>query len=185
MRHLHALLALAVVGTALSVSLWSAKGDQSTTAQSTDDESLEVQLARAHVELAKLDLYRAVDVNKRAKVFSSKYLDRLRLHVTIDEAELEEHLKGGYAAANEVCIRSAEASVKIAEADLEAWRAAHQRKPMADIELDVKRAGIVAEIAKLNLKRAKQIESPDSVLIHLQGQIDELRHHVLELQTPH
>ena len=81
------------------------------------DESVEVRLARAHVALAKLNLQRAMDSNKRVPgVYPTEFIEKLKLHIVIDEANLEQCLKGKDADAHQVCIRNAEASVKLAEA---------------------------------------------------------------------
>ena len=187
MRKLSAILMVVFLGTALSISLWPAKADQpkldKTASESNDNDSVEVRLARAYVELAKLDVQRALDANKQVpNVFSAEHIEKLRLHVVIDEEQLEQCLKGEDADPHQVCIRSAEAAAKIAEADSKGLRAAHKRMPTATSALRVERATLVASIAKLNLERIKRQENSESVLTHLQWQIDELRHQVLELQ---
>jgi hypothetical protein len=187
MRNLPAVLTLVFLVTALSISLWSARADQpkpeKTAPESNDHESVKVRLARAHVELAKLDVRRVLEINQRVpNVFSAEFIEKLRLHVVIDEAHLEQCLKREDADLHEVCIRSAEAAVKIAEADLKRKRATYQRMPTDASALHVERAAVVAKIAKLNLERTQHLEDSESVLTHLQWQIDELQHQVLELQ---
>jgi hypothetical protein len=167
--------------------LWSAKADQpkseSTTANPHDDESVQVRLARAHLKLAKLNLRSALEANKRIPhVYPTEYIEKLRLHVVIDEAELEQCLKREYKDPYQVSIRSAEASVKIAEADLRAAREVHRRMPTTANAIAVERAAAVAEIATLNFARTKQLQNADSVMTHLQWQIDQLRHEVFELR---
>ena len=143
-------------------------------------------MARAHVELAKLNLRRALETNKRIPdVFPAEFIEKLRLHLVIDEAQLEQCIKGEDADSHEVCIRSTEASVKIAEANLKRTRAVHQRMPTPVNALKAKRAAVVARIATLNLEKVKHLENSESILTHLQWQIDELRHQVLELQMRH
>lgn len=150
------------------------------------DESVEVRLARAHVALAKLDLQRAMESNKRLPgVYPSEFIEKLKLHVVIDEANLEQCLKGKDADAHQVCIRNAEASVKLAEADLKRATGIHRRRPTAGNVLNVKRAEVAAKIAKLNLESTQDLEASESVATHLQWQIDQLRHQVLELQMRH
>ena len=187
MRKLSPILVAAVFGITLSISVWHAKADQSqperTVSESNAIDGVEVRLSRAHLELAKLDLQRALETNKRVpNVFSTEFIETLRLHVEIDEAQLEQCLKGEDADPHQVCIRSAEAALKIAETDLKGIRATHQRMPSADSALQVERAAVVAKIAKLNIEKIKQLENSESVLTHLQWQIDDLRHQVLELQ---
>ena len=186
MRNLPAVLAAFVLGTALTFPWWSARADQpgqENSAAEDDRESVEIRFARAHVELAKLNLRRAVEANKRTpNVFSKEFMEKLHLHIAIDEAQLAQHLKGEDADAHQVCIRGAEASVKLAEADWKRKQDSHQQAPTAAGALVVERARLVAEIAKLNLERAKELNASESLLKHLQWQIEELRHQVLELQ---
>jgi hypothetical protein len=115
-------------------------------------------------------------------LYSDAFVEKLHLHVAIDETELEQSLRGQDEDAHEVCIRGAEASVKIADADVKRARAARKLSPSSDAALDLQRAELVAEIATLNLERAKNLDDSEAALTHLQWQIDELRHQVLELQ---
>ena len=187
MRKLPALVAMVVVGTALSCSLWHAKADdpkpENTTSASNDGESIEVRLARAHLDLASLNLRRAVDVNKRIpNVVPAAFIENLRLHVVIDEEQLKHCLNGEHIDSHEMCVRRAEAEVKIVEADVKRTSAIHRRMQTTTSKLDLERSTVMANIAKLNLERARDPEHSESTLTHLQWQIDELRHHVLELQ---
>ena len=147
------------------------------------EESIEVQLARAHVKLAKLDLKRAQEVNKQVPgVYSQEFIEKLQLHVAIDEAHLEESLKGEEAEAHQVCIRRAKALLELAQADLNRESAIFDRSPTESHKLNVNRALAVAEIARLNLEQTRHPDSSESIHKHLQSQIDQLRHQVLELQ---
>ena len=180
-------LAVVFLVTLLAMSLWTARADQpqskGTEVARGDTESVQVRLARAHVALARLDLRRVLDANERGQgVYSTEYVDKLRLHVAIDEAELQQCLKGEDKDPHQVCIRGAEAAVRIAEADLNGARAVQQRMSSNSNALVAERAEIVERIASLNLERMKQLEDSESALAHLQAQIDQLRHQVLELQ---
>lgn len=47
-----------------------------------EQESTNVRLARAHVKLAKLEVERALEVNKRnANTYSAEYIELLKLHI--------------------------------------------------------------------------------------------------------
>lgn len=187
MRTLPTMLTLVLSAAAISISLWSAqsgwsRADDAVT-EADPDESVDVRLARAHLELARLDLRSAREANERiADLFPAGHIDRLRLHVATDEAQLEQALTGEAADPHQICIRSAEAAVEMAEADLQRLRAAHERMPTAVRESSVERAAVVAEIARLNLERARHLDADELLLTHLQWQIDDLRHQVLELQ---
>ena len=187
MRNLPAVVAMVVVATVLSFSLESAKADQAepenTSSAVGDDESIEVRLARAHLQLAKLDLRRAMEANKRIpNVLPAAFIETLQLHVVIDEEQLRHCLNGEHHDSDQMCIRRAEARVKIADADVKRTRAVHERIRSTTSKLDLERATAVANMAKLNLERTREPEHSESTLTHLQWQIDDLRHQVLELQ---
>lgn len=187
MRNLPVFLAVIFLAVTASFSLWNARADQqepdTTVVKQNEGESVEIRLARAHLKLAKFDLRRIQEENKKIpNVFTAPFVDNLRLHVVIDEAELEQRLKGKDADAHQIWIRGAEAAVKFAEANLESMQAIHQRKPSSDSARRLERAEVVSEIARLNLERTKYLENSESVLTHLQWQIDELQHQVLELR---
>ena len=189
MRNSKVGLTIVLFATVFTVSLWSAKADspkpEKTASKSNNAESLDVRFARAHLELAKLDLRRAMEANKRIpNLMSAAFFEELRLHAEIDEERLEQCLMGEDADSHQICIRSAEAAVKIAEADLKRKRTRHQRMPSTFSKLHVERAEVSAELAKLNLERAQELDGSEAAWTHLQWQIDELRHQVLELQTP-
>ncbi|MCF7962161.1 MAG: hypothetical protein K9M08_15600 [Pirellula sp.] len=187
MRHLSSALTVVMLGAMLTISWWIAKADQpksdSAAANPVQNESVDVRLARAHVKLAKMDLRRAQEANERIQnLYSAEYLEMLKLHIAIDEAELEQCLKGEDDDLHKACVRSAEASLTVAEANLRRTRAFYQLMPTTGSDLAAERAGLVAELAKLNLERANGLTNLESVLTHLHWQIDELRHQVLELQ---
>ena len=151
-------------------------------AEKGGEESIEVQLARAQVELAEIDLQRAIECNKRMpNTFPPEVIDVFRLHVAADEAHLKQCLLGESADPQETTIRRAEVALHIAEANLARLKQIDERMPSAAHALDVKRAAVVARIAKLNLEDMKQLSSLETS-DHLQRQIDELRHEVFLLR---
>lgn len=151
-----------------------------------EQESTDVRLARAHVKLAKLEVERALEANKRnANTYSAEYIELLKLHILIDEAELEQNLKGEDADAHEVCIKNAEATLKIAQSMLTSFQDVHKRAPSSSTKFDLEQAAVNVEIAELELEQAKQLESHDTkaILLHLQRQVERLRHQVMKLQV--
>lgn len=152
-------------------------------AESSADESVRVRYARAHLELAKMDLRRAMELNVRMpNVLPLGTIDALRRHVEIDEEQLKQYLKGENADLRGIYIRSAEAAVKIAEANLKRDRAIAERLGDTSSGRDVEHAMVVAKLAKLNLERIRTEETSQSELTHLQWEIEELRNQVLDLQ---
>lgn len=130
-----------------------------------------------------MDLRRVEELNKKLpRVLSEGIIDEFRRHVEVDEEQLNQYLKGEKADFHKICVRSAEAAVEVAEADLQRERALHERLRSTSSEMDVERAAAVAELAKLNLERIRSQEPSESVLTHLQWQIEELRNEVLELR---
>ena len=147
------------------------------------EESLDVQLARAHVALARLNLRQAEEANQETGgVYTNEFIEKLRFHVEVDEANLQQCLQGEDADAHQVCVRQAEASVKLAEAELKRQTFLNRLSNTDEAAISFERAKIMSEIAKLNLEKTKASEASESVLTHLQSQIDLLRHEVMELQ---
>lgn len=149
------------------------------------DENVDVKLARVHVQLAKLEVERALEANQRnANSYSAEHIELLRLHLLIDEAALEQSLRGEQADSHEVCIRNAEASLKIAQSVFKSVQSVHERMPTFGMKFDVEEARLKVELAELELQQMRQLDSHDtrSVLLHLQRQVDRLKHQVLKIQ---
>jgi len=184
MRKLNlALATLFAIGTGFS--LWNLQA-QDAVKTVEHSENVDVRIARAHVELAKLDLRRAQEANERIPLlFSEEYLEKLRLHVTIDQARLEECLKQDHSDSHNVWLRGAQASVQLAEADFTAARALYKDTPTEANLLRAQRAEIVVNLSRLNVEKMKQLGETETYIAHLQFQIDQLQHQVLELQMKH
>lgn len=183
-KHNLALTVLVAIG--IGFSLWNVHAQEDSSSNTNHTKDIDVRIAQAHVELAKLDLRRAQEANERIPhLFSEEYLEKLHLHVAIDEAKLAESLKADHHDSHNVCLRSAEASVKLAEADYKAASAIYQDIPSEANSLKAERAEIVMNLARLNLEKMKQLGQTETYLAHLQFQIDQLQHQVLELQMKH
>jgi hypothetical protein len=181
MRHLSVFLIVIFLGFAISISFGNATaGDTDApkkSAETKDVENLDVRLARAHLKLAELDLQRIVKANKVIpNVFPTKMVETLQLHVEHDKVRLAESLAGKDANPHQVFIRTAEVAAKFAQAELERIQ---QISGVSD--LDVTRARVAAELAKLDLELTKQLDSPGALMMHMQFQIDHLQHQVFEL----
>lgn len=157
MRQLNlTLAALIAIGAALS--FWNVRAQEDSSSNVHHAKDVDVRIAQAHVDLAKLDLERAQEANERIpQLFSEEYLEKLHLHVTIDEARLEECLKADHRDSHNVCLRSAEASVKLAEADYKAALAFYKDIPSKANSLKAERAEIVMNLSRLNLEKMKQL----------------------------
>lgn len=187
MRHSKLAFTIILFATGLLITWRNARADspngEKPVSTSDSAESLDIRLARSQLDLAKLDLRRGMEAYKQIPSRkSAALLERLRLHVQIDEERLAQSLLREDGDPHQVCIRSAEAGVRIAKADLKRKLGRHESMPDAFSKLHVERAQVAVEVAVLTLERARAIDSPGATLKHLQWQIDELRHQVLELQ---
>lgn len=136
MRKMSGVLMMALSVTTVSLSFLAASAvqpEEETAPEKDRDESVEIRFARAHLEIAELDLESAMAMNSKVpNLFPVPLLESLRLHVEIDHAQLDRMLNGEGSGAHGVRIRSAEVSVTIAEADVKRLRgfsSACPRKP--------------------------------------------------------
>lgn len=171
-----------IVVSALPTSPANAQAKDRPTAEST--ENLDVQVARVYLSLAKMDLGRALDANRKSpKFYPDILIERLRGNVGIAEVQLKLALKEGDTKLHDVHIRSAQAAVSIAESNEKNLRALSRSLPSESIVLDHKRSQLALQLAKLRLQRALDPKSTESPLVHLQWQVDQLSEQVLELSV--
>ncbi|MFV2066319.1 MAG: hypothetical protein ACC645_05015 [Pirellulales bacterium] len=146
-------------------------------------ESVRVRYARAYLKLAKMDLRRAMDANRKfARMHSAGLVERLRQNVKIAEEQLRQVLKGDAGKLHEVHLRQTEAAVKIAELELQQAVVLSKRAPAAVRRGELERLRVAAEIARLDLMQAREPASFQSAMPHLQWQLEQLRKEVLRLQ---
>jgi hypothetical protein len=146
-------------------------------------ESLDVRYARSHLELAELDLRRALEWNKRMPgLFSDRTIAYLRKHVEIDGEQLSQSIAQQNPDVHEIYIRGAEAAVELADADVQRRQVIYKSFPDNFHALELDRAIAVAKVAKLCLERTVAKKSSTDTLSQLQWQVDELRNQLLEIQ---
>lgn len=156
---------------------------QDLTERSSDLESIDVRYARAHLELAKVDLRRAHAIAAEfPTVDFARELENLKRHVDVDEEQLTQAKRFPDGNLHQIHIRGAEVAVELAESDLQRKQKAHEILPTHWSAIDVERAAAVAKVAKLNLERTRAQEASLSSLRYLQWQIEKLRNDLLELQ---
>lgn len=154
-----------------------------TSSESVAVESLDVRHARAHLELAKLDLRRAQAWNKRMPgLFSERTIAYLRKHVEIDGEQLSQSMAQQNADVHDIYIRGAEAAVELADADVQRKQAIYKSFPDDYHAIELDRSIAVAKVAKLSLERTVAKKSSINTLSQLQWQVEELRNQLLELQ---
>jgi hypothetical protein len=181
-----------VIGVTFAFSLWSAEPDEpkggTASPQQSELESNEVRLARAHVRLAKLDVERALEANRKTpNLYPPEFIELLKLHVEIDESDLERSLKHQDVDSRETLIRNAEASLRIARMNVIASKAVFGRLPSVNSKYDVETAKVNLEIAELELEQAKRLQSSDplEVIRQLHRQISQLRHQIMQMKMNH
>ena len=146
-------------------------------------ESIEVRYARAHWELAKSDLSRALAMNERIPdLFSERELDSLRKHVAIDQEQLNQLLQGHAYNVHEIFLRTAESTLGICKAEVARKQHAYKKSPDHYSSLALDQAKAQLKVAELNVERTRLQKDSISTISYLQWQIDELRNQLLETQ---
>ena len=177
------ILACAVVTAPLSIVNADPPTTKPTLSESAAEESLNIRHARAHLELAELDLRRALQWNKRIPdLFSDRTIAYLRKHVEIDGEQLSQSIAHQNPDAHEIYIRGAQAAVELADADVQRRQAIYKSFPDNFHALELDRAIAVAKVAKLSLERTVAKKGSIDTLSQLQWQVEELRNQLLELQ---
>jgi len=160
------------------------RADQSKAEKPANDESLHVRYARTHLELARLDLRRVTELNKRVpNALPAGTIDEFQRHVEFDEEQLKQCLMGEKADIHGMLVRRAQVEVELAEADVQRHREVHAEFGTPSSQLELQRAELVAQLAKLHLERARSADAAKSILLYMQWEIEELRNEVIELRA--
>ena len=147
------------------------------------EESLEVRYARAHLELAQLDLKRAEYWNRRIPdLISARTIDFLKKHVEVDAEQLRQSQQENYADVSQIYLSGAKAALELAEADVARKQATFSSNGGTASALELDRALAVANVARLNLERTMSQNDSSQSISYLQWQLEELRNQILELQ---
>ncbi len=185
MSNTHRLLPATIVLVAgcLIMAFSNLSADPPPNSQAGTVESLDVQYARAHFELAKLDLQRALDINRQSpRLLSERTIGNLRKQVEVDREKLTQVQQGADVNVHDVWVRAAEVGLEIALEDLDRRRAVFDQSPDDQSRFDLDRARAVVRVAKINLQRMKVEPGSAHTLSYLQWQIEELRNQVLDLE---
>ncbi len=147
------------------------------------DGNLDVRLSEAKLRLARLELRRATDINRRVPgVFQRETLDRLAQAVKVAEKELA-FAKGEEHNLHAVHLLQLEAEVELAKGQLQAATEANQRTARTVSAINLERFQLRAEIARLTLARAREASNFDSTEAHLQWQVDRLFEEIQRLRS--
>ena len=184
MQRLLTLLNVALIAGGFLLCLSLLRADPPQGEKPTNDESLQVRYARAHLELARLDLRRVTELNERVpNALPAGTVDEFQLHVELHEEQLKQYLRGEKADIHQVLVRRAQVEVELAEADVQRHRQAHAEFGTASSQLELERAELVANLAKLHLERVRSLDAAKSILLDMQWQIEDLRNEVIELRA--
>lgn len=146
-------------------------------------EAIEVRYARAHLEMAELDVERALAWNQRIpNLFNDRELDNLRKHVVVNQEQLKQSLRGYDSSVYQVVLRTAEATLKACESEVARRKSRYQEMPNRFNALELDHAQVQLKVAKLNLQRTRLQKDSVSTIAFLQWQIDELRNQLMETQ---
>jgi hypothetical protein len=153
---------------------------QSTTPETA--ESLDIRYARAHLELAKLDLKRAEYWNKQAPgAITQRAIDYLRQHIRVDEAMLQHALNPESINVHEIYVENAKILSRLADDDVMRKTRMYKELGSEHLELELDRAIAWSNAAKINVERAISERDSTDLTAHFQWQIEELRNQILEL----
>ncbi len=160
------------------------RGDQATgQREAKEEESLEVRYARAHLDLAKLDLKRAEYWNQRIPdIITNRTMDFLRKHVEVDAEQLRQSQQPDFADIHQIYVRGAKAALDLAESDVARKQAAFEEVGGTYTALELDRAIAVLNVARLNYERTVSQQDSLQTISYLQWQLEELRNQILELQ---
>jgi hypothetical protein len=145
-------------------------------------ETIEVRYARSFLELAQLDLQKALEANNKAPgSVPDSVLQTRRGVLALAESQLSAAIRRARADAALTHIGKCERSVRAEEAEWRRALEANRKVPGSVSKTEVKPLRLVAEVAHLGLIKASAADL-DSAIEVLQWQIDELRSEVRSLR---
>lgn len=146
------------------------------------DENLDVQLAKARLDLAKVELQRVLKANERfAGTYSESTVELLRSNVDIAQARLEASSGAGVADLHAAHLRELENELKIAELRWETAVRLNKSVPNSIDAQQVESRRLRVEVARLALARARQPARVATPMDHMQWQLERLQQELLDL----
>ena len=146
------------------------------------EEPVSVRYARASLELARIELQKHLEQEKKApRIIPAIVIERTRMNVKVAETQLEQALQPATGGTIHVQVRYAEERAKIAELEYEQAKKARLHNPNAVLELEVERLGLVAETARLRLAMWRDPVYLPSLLDQMQWQLDRLSEEIIDL----
>jgi hypothetical protein len=147
-----------------------------------EKEPLNVRYARAYLDLCKIDLQQAHNVNKSvAGTLTSSYLQPLEQAVRMAEEHLSDTLAEASGKQIAINLRNEEVAAKLAEINYQKAASANARVAGTVNDLELERLRLTAEVAKLTLEKARIASQTE--LGYLQWQVDQLHDEVYRLRN--
>ena len=181
MTGLRLLIVLGLI-TGLNVSVAQQNQEPAPAANNASAGELNIRYAEIYLELAKLQLQRALDTNKQVPgTFTNTAVEALRQSVYVAEQQVDMLKKSNGRPVNMFLV-SAEINVRASAATYTRAKAVNQMSPGAIAQAEIERLRLTAELAKINLEKAKSIGNQSSGE-YMQWQIDQLREDFFQLRN--
>lgn len=145
-------------------------------------QDLNLRLEKARLKLAKLELERAMKANEKLAIYTTTTLELLRTNVDIAQARLDAVTQQGKESIHAAHLREVEGAAKIADLHLKQAERLHEQVPSSVSQSRVEAMRLRAEIARLELRRARDPAVVSSPIDHLQWQLEQLRGELFDLK---
>jgi type II secretory pathway pseudopilin PulG len=181
MTGLRLLIVLALI-TGLNVSVAQQNQGPTPAAKAATPFELNIRYAEVYLQLAKVQLQRAVDTNKQVPgTFTNVAIEALRQIVFVAQEQLDMLKKSSGRPVNMFLV-SAEANSRASAAAYNRAKAVNQMSPGAIPAAEIERLRLTAELASINLEKAKTI-GDESSQEYVQWQIDQLREEFFQIRN--
>ncbi len=149
----------------------------------TDTDALNIKYAETFVDLAKVNLQKATDFNRRVPgAFSEAEVDRLRRLVAFGEERLGWTKSAGHKQ-SDANIFAAEVSLRSAEANHQKAMSANTRVPGAVSNLEIERLRLTADLARMSMQKARLVAETATPVGRRAVELDQLREDVMQLRS--
>jgi len=156
---------------------------ESRTAAEAATDELSVRYALVRLQLAELDLERALEANRAVPhAIGDREIQRLHNHVIVMRRQAEIARARPRTSARQATIAAVEAARESAHADLAAAVQVNQRAPGTISRVNMERLRAKADLADIRLALCRSPEFELSLLAELQWSIDQLTDEVVDLR---
>ena len=139
-----------------------------------------VQYAKTNLDLAKVELQQAVEINAESSgAIPRLTIERLRSNVAVAKEQLSEAELASYGGQERVRLRHAEEKIRVAKLALDAGR--KQAQDGFVTELELQRLQLRYDLARLSLTLIKNPENFVTLLHRLEAQVNRLSEEILAI----